>query len=157
MSNRRSLLIDSAIIVALVAVALMGYWFSPLRTPLPDVVVEPAANCDLNREACSATLPGGGTLLLDIAPRPIPLVQPLRLKVEVRDAPASGVTIDFAGVDMNMGLNRQELAASGTGHFSGGATLPVCVSGRMAWRATVLLSSRGEQYSIPFRFDVSTP
>jgi hypothetical protein len=63
------------------------------------------------------------------------------------------VEVDFAGIDMNMGLNRPELAARGDGRFAGQVTLPVCITGAMDWQATVLIENGGERIAIPHRFN----
>jgi hypothetical protein len=150
--NRNSL-IDAAIIAALILIAAAGYWFSPLLLPKSDVAASPDAGCDLQRQACGAPLPGGGRVELSILPRPIPMVQPLHVEVGVTGAAVDKAAIDFAGVGMNMGYNRPELTAAGSGRFVGNASLPVCITGSMPWQATVLLESGRQRISIPFRFD----
>jgi hypothetical protein len=62
------------------------------------------------------------------------------------------VEVDFAGIEMNMGLNRPELAARGGGRFAGQVTLPVCITGAMDWQATVLIETGGARIAIPYRF-----
>lgn len=54
---------------------------------------------------------------------------------------------------MNMGYNRPALAAAAPGMFVGSASLPVCVTGSMAWQATVLLETDRARIAVPFRFD----
>jgi hypothetical protein len=54
---------------------------------------------------------------------------------------------------MNMGFNRPALAPAGPGRFAGQATLPVCVTGRMTWQATVLVEAGRTRIAVPFRFD----
>jgi hypothetical protein len=61
--------------------------------------------------------------------------------------------VDFAGVSMNMGFNRPALVPAGPGQFTGQATLPVCVTGRMTWQATVLVEAGRTRIAVPFRFD----
>jgi hypothetical protein len=62
------------------------------------------------------------------------------------------VEIDFAGVDMDMGYNRPLLQEATDGVFKGEATLPVCVTGRMTWQATVLVEIGRTRIAVPFRF-----
>jgi len=153
MSPSKSFLVDSAIVLALILTGVVGYKLSPLLLPRADIVAEPETGCDLQRQACTATLPEGGRLTFSIAPRSIPVVAPLELSVELDGLAASGVAVDFAGVGMNMGFNRPALSSVGPGRFVGAATLPVCVTGRMTWQATVLVESGTKRYAIPFRFD----
>lgn len=148
----RKILIDAIGILLLALIVVVGYKLSPLLLPKADRVVEPAPGCDLHRGPCSATLPNGGSLQFSIAPRPIPLVSPLALEVTLNGADADAVEVDFAGVDMDMGINRPPMAARGGGRFTGEGSLPVCVTGSMQWQATVLLQSGRERIAVPFRF-----
>lgn len=139
---------------ALLATAVAGYLFSPLLLPKADLtgVVEPG--CDLQRRACPATLPQEGRLEFSITPRPIPFLQPLHVEVILTGVEARKVEVDFAGANMNMGYNRSELAATGPGHHSGEASLPVCVSGGMTWVATVMIETDRQRIAVPYRFDI---
>jgi len=150
---RPSLLIDSAMILALILVGVVGYKLSPLLLPKADITIAPPPGCDLHAAACHAALPDGGQVVLSITPRPIPVVKPLQLEVTVEGIQADRVQVDFAGVEMNMGYNRPTLASIGPGRFAASATLPVCVTGRMIWQATVLLESGRRRLAIPFRFE----
>lgn len=153
MSARRSLLVDSAMILTLILIGVAGYKYSPLLLPKADVTVSPNPGCDLHVRACSATLPAGGKLDFAVTPRPIPVTAPLELLVELDGLEADKVAVDFAGVDMAMGFNRPTLAATGPGRFSGQTTLPVCITGRMVWQATVLIDTGRTRIAVPFRFD----
>jgi hypothetical protein len=151
--DKKNLLVDAAVLLALVAIGAAGYWYSPLLLPKSDVIGTADAGCDLHRQACGATLPDGGRLELSITPRPIPMVQPLGVEVRLSDIEAGRVEIDFLGIDMNMGYNRPQLTPAGAGRFVGSASLPVCITGSMAWQATVLLESGQRRISVPFRFN----
>jgi hypothetical protein len=153
MSLSKSLLVDSAMILALVLVGTIGYKLSPLLMPKADVVAAPAPGCDLHQSACEAELPGGGRLRFSLTPRPIPVAAPMEIAVAVEGVAAERVAVDFAGVSMNMGFNRPALNPAGAGRFAGQGTLPVCVTGRMTWQATVLVEHGRKRIAVPFRFD----
>lgn len=153
MQTHRNLLIDIGILAALLLIGVAGYRYSPLLLPKSDVAGIPDAGCDLHQAACGAALPGGGRLELSISPRPIPMVQPLTVEVRLTGIEARKVAVDFAGVDMNMGYNRPELPPAGPGRFTSTASLPVCITGKMAWSATVLVETDRQRISVPFRFD----
>ncbi|HJW26254.1 MAG TPA: hypothetical protein VJ576_15280 [Rhodocyclaceae bacterium] len=148
----KKLLVDVIGFTLIALVVVVGYKLSPLLLPKADVTVQPPSGCDLHRTPCEVALPGGGSAQFSITPRPIPMVAPLQLEVTVNGREASKVEVDFAGVSMNMGLNRPELKSVGNGRFSGQGTLPVCITGSMDWRATVLLETAKERIAIPFRF-----
>jgi len=152
-SSARSYLVDVAIILALALVALAGYKFSPLLIPKADLTLMPVAGCDLHRQACMAEVPGGGRIGLEIAPHPIPVVQPMHITMTLANLPADKVEVDFAGETMNMGFNRVELKPEAEGRYVGEATIPVCVTGRMTWKATVLVEGAQRRIAVPFLFD----
>ena len=153
MKFSKSHLLNLAMIVALVATAIIGHQLSPLLLPKADItgVVEPG--CDLQRRACTATLPQG-RMEFSITPRPIPFLQPLRVEVIVSGVEPRKVEVDFAGESMNMGYNRSELPATDPGRHAGEVSLPVCVSGGMTWVATVIIETDRQRIAVPYRFDV---
>ncbi|MFZ5499536.1 MAG: hypothetical protein ACOY6N_10860 [Pseudomonadota bacterium] len=153
MLPRKSLLVDAAMILALILIGAIGYKLSPLLLPKADLFVQPDAGCDLHRAPCTASLPGGGRLSFSLSPRPIPVATPLDVEVALEGLEAERVKVDFAGVEMSMGYNRPTLRAITAQRHVGQATLPVCVTGRMLWQATVLVESGGQRIAVPFRFE----
>jgi hypothetical protein len=148
MVDRRNFYPSVAIIVAMLAAATAGYlWLPRADVPLP--LVE---GCRLDRQVCSAALPGGGRIEMALEPRPVPASGPMRVIVAVEGAQPDGVEVGFQGVDMNMGLHRLPLVAA-NGRHVGETTLPVCVTGRMVWQATVLLAIGRKNITVPFRFE----
>jgi len=146
-------LADIAIILALAVVAVVGYKLSPLLLPKADLTIEPMAGCDLHKQACHADVPGGGRIELNFTPHPIPVVKPLQVNATISGMVANKVEIDFAGVTMNMGFNRKTLAAQSDGRYASDAMLPVCVTGRMAWRATLVVETDRQRIAVPFLFE----
>ncbi len=156
MKLNKKILMDVAAILGIVLIAVIGYKLSPLLLPKADVSATVEPGCDLHKRACAATVAGGGRIELSIAPRPIPMVMPLQVEVKTSGLEAAKVEVDFAGVDMNMGYNRPELApvnGAGPGRFASEAMLPVCVTGKMAWQATVIVESGRQRIAAPFRFN----
>jgi len=148
----KKILIDLIGLLLIALVVVVGYKLSPLLLPRADVVVQPDPACNLQRQACTATLPSGGTVELAMATRPIPMVKPFEVQVTTSGFSPGRVEVDFAGIEMNMGLNRPELAARGNGRFAAQVTLPVCITGAMDWQVTVLIENGGERIAIPWRF-----
>jgi hypothetical protein len=153
MSVSKSLLVDSAMILTLILIGIVGYKLSPLLLPRADVTAMPTGACDLNADACHAALPQGGQLHFTIVPHPVPVTAPFTMQVALEGQTSDRVAVDFAGVTMNMGFNRPSLTRVSDGHYEGQATLPVCVTGRMTWQATVLVESGRTRIAVPFRFD----
>jgi len=148
----KKILIDLIGLLLIALVVVVGYKLSPLLLPRADVVVQPDPACNLQRQACAVTLPSGGTVELAMGTRPIPMVRPFEVQVTTTGLSPGRVEVDFAGIEMNMGLNRPELAARGNGRFAAQVTLPVCITGAMDWQATVLIENGGERIAIPWRF-----
>lgn len=149
----KSLLIDVTIIAVLVLIGFIGYRYSPLLLPKADLTLTPPIDCDLNQQACAVDVPGGGSIKLTLAPRPIPVIKPIRITVTVSGMEAKQVNLDFQGVHMNMGYNRVSLANTDDGHFESDATIPVCITGRMLWRATLMVETTTQRIAIPFLFN----
>lgn len=148
----KKILMDVIGILLIALVVVVGYKLSPLLLPRADLTVQPDPACDLHRGSCQVVLPGGGRLELRMNPRPIPMVKPFQVEVKIDGLSPGRVEVDFAGIDMNMGLNRPELTASAPGVYAAEATLPVCITGQMDWQATVLVESGSQRIAIPFRF-----
>ncbi len=150
------------LLVGLLAVGIAVVAPARLRALLNPPIVErapPAAGCDLLRGPCAAVFADGAQVRLDVRPRGIPVVHPLRIEVEIAGMNATrGVALDLAGVDMDMGYNRFDLApGAGEDRWIGQAMLPVCVRARMTWEARVLVYTDAGVRSAPFRFDAVRP
>ena len=143
-------------LLALLAIGLLGlagFVFAPRFLPQTDETAIPDTACDLNLRACVARLLDGTSIEFKLTPRPIPLLKPIQVEAHVEGLAAEKVEIDFAGADMNMGFNRVTLAAISPGRFVGEATLPICVTGRMMWQATVIVASGRRRIAASFRFE----
>lgn len=129
-------------LLAVALIAVVAYVAAPSRHA--DVVVAPEPGCDPNRAPCTARLPDGARLEFSILPRPIPVVAPLRVEVKLEGIAPGSVEVDFSGADMDMGPNRATLRPAPGGSYVGTATLPVCVTGTMNWRANVMIGNGHE-------------
>ncbi|MBS3917058.1 MAG: hypothetical protein KGZ31_05140 [Sulfuritalea sp.] len=134
---------------AMLAVAAAGY----LGLPRADVALPLVENCRLDLQTCTSALPGGGRLLVALETESAQAASPMRITVSLEGAQADRAEVGFQGVDMNMGLHVLPLAAAGAGRYTGVTTLPVCVTGRMVWQATILLGVGRKDISVPFRFE----
>lgn len=148
----KKFLIDLIGLELIALVVVVGYKLSPMLLPKADITVTPDIACDLQQQPCSVALPEGGVVELSMGTRPVPMVKPFEVQVAVHGLVPDRVEVDFAGVDMNMGFNRPQLAARGEGQYAGEATLPVCITGGMDWQATVLLETGSQRIAIPYRF-----
>lgn len=146
--NRKAL-VDWLAMASLALVVGAGYRYSQSVRTADEVRLPPVTGCDLQQSSCRASLPDGDTVTLALAPQPVPLLKPFTVEVGLAGA-AGPVEVDFSGVEMDMGYNRVTLQPAGDGHYSGQATLPVCVTGRMTWRVTVAFDRQGRRLAVPF-------
>lgn len=147
----KKILIDFIGLQLIALVLVVGYKLSPLLLPVSDVTVQPDPACDLQRQACAVDLPGGGKIELTMQTRPVPMVKPFGVQVVASGFAPARVEVDFAGIDMNMGLNRPQLIAGKDGIFTGEVSLPVCITGLMDWQITLLVERGQERIAIPYR------
>ena len=150
---RRRQTILTVIVLALACVAVAGYKFST-RWRSTNATLLPRASCNPAIQDCTIPFPHGGQLRLSIAPRPIRPLQKLSLTVKMTGVKAENVEIDFDGADMSMGYNRPVLSGDGE-DFSGQTILPVCITGTMIWKATVVVTTGKERIAAPFHFEVA--
>lgn len=152
----KKILIDLIGVLLIALVVVVGYKFSPLLLPKADVTVKPDPACDLQQQTCAVNLPSGGKIELSMGARPVPMVKPFEVQVVTSGFSPARVAVDFAGIDMNMGLNRPEFTTHGDGKFSATVTLPVCITGQMDWQVTVLVETGGERIAIPYRLSTGS-
>ena len=152
---KKSVLLTVLLLVFLAVLFGIGMWLGP-RESMPPSQVLVHVDCDVNQGPCKVILPNGGYLVMTIAPHPIPVLKPLSIEVELDGYEAQAMQIDFSGVDMDMGFNRVKLLPSAPGRFSGQASLPVCITGAMRWRASLVMEGQGGILTLPFVFDAGT-
>lgn len=135
------------VMLMIVAYAAARYWQNAAsqftrQTLSPD--------CDLRAGPCRHAM-GDGVVTLAIAPRSIPLMQPLRLEVDVEGLEVVEALVEVRGLNMDMGLNRTRLQRDADGRWIGETILPVCSRRKMKWEAAVRLIGR-DRVEIPFHF-----
>ena len=102
--------------------------------------------CDLGHGVCSAG-PPTQQIVLSIEPRPIRPMQPLQVKLRI-PVEAQHVTLRFDGLDMDMGPNQIRLQNTGPNEWSGTATIPLCITGDMNWKAVLNIHSNNAQPTV---------
>lgn len=147
----KKILIDAIGILLIALVVVVGYKLSPMLLPKADLTIRPEAACDLNHQVCSALLPGGARVELSSSVHPVPMVKPFQVQVTISGLTPARVEVDFSGIDMNMGVNRPQLADQGSGRFVAEVSLPVCITGQMDWQVTVLIETGRQRIAIPYR------
>jgi hypothetical protein len=125
------------LVVALVAIAVAGWW---LKRPAEAVAVpcaDPLAGCAFSHR--------GATVNVRFSIQPVPLEA---FELTVSAPGVSKISAEFQMVGMDMGFNRYDLHPGSGGVFASQVTLPVCISGRRDWILTLNLD--GSRYALPF-------
>lgn len=133
----RRVLAPLVLVLALVAIAVAGYW---LKRPADAITVrcmDPAAGCTFAHRETTARV--------RFSVRPTALET---FDLSVHAAGADRVAAEFQMVGMDMGFNRYDLQSTGDGFFLSRVTLPVCISGRHDW--ILYLELDGSRYALPF-------
>lgn len=111
--------------------------------------------CDLAKGACTAPLPSGGTVALELVPRPLATMRELAVIARLPPgAEGADVSVGFEMKGMDMGPNANLLAAQGGGTYAGKAVLVRCPSGRKDWTAVVTVRRPGASPEAA-RFDLT--
>lgn len=155
--GRRQTLIGVGMAIALGALAYLAAWGWSQLFPAPVFTAAAPSGCELHAGPCSATFGSGRSIELELEPKTLPANQPLRILVDAGGLPADRASVEFSGIDMNMGLISASLLNTGDGTFSGDVILPVCVRRAMAWQATVVTKGTAGTHRATFRFEVNRP
>ncbi len=115
---------------------------------------EPAADCDPHTGTCTQQA-GAYTVTLDINPKPVKHMKELTFDVSIAGESAAvlpdTIPLDLSMPGMDMGKNQVSLSKTGEGLYSGKGIIVKCSSGRVLWRATLLIS---ETLKPSFTFNV---
>jgi len=125
------------LVVALVAIAVAGWW---LKRPTEAVAMscpDPQVGCAFSHQGASARV--------RFSMQPLPLEA---FELTVTAPHATKISAEFQMVGMDMGFNRYDLRPAAGGTFSSSVTLPVCVSGRHDW--VLYLDLDDTRYALPF-------
>lgn len=114
-------------------------------------------DCLLQIKECHALLPNGAKVSLNISPKNPIATQSLSLSVNLTKIDGDSVTVNFNGINMNMGFIEYPLKkisdSKNTERYKGVGALSFCVKGKMEWLITVSVLSNNIMYNIPFRLD----
>lgn len=111
-----------------------------------------ALPCDLHVKSCLATLEDENVLILDISPKPIPLMKPLHFKVHAPFISLPFIELTLFATNMNMGLHTFKLYPTSQGWYEAEGMLPTCVVGNMMWQANVILNTPAQSIGATFYF-----
>lgn len=133
----RRVILPLLLVVALVAIAVAGWWLRRTAEAVAVPCADLAAGCAFSHHGAPASI--------RFSMQPVPL-EAFELRVTAQGA--GKISAEFQMVGMDMGFNRYDLRPAGDGIFASTVTLPVCVSGRRDWILYLDLDST--RYALPF-------
>ena len=154
---RRLVLTGAAMAMVLGGLAYIASRSWPLLFPTPLYSTIAPTACDLHRGPCTATFGNDRFIRLELEPKTLLAAHPLRVLVDTDGFRAEGVSVEFSGTTMNMGLISAEILDTGGGTFAGDTILPVCVRRRMTWQARVTASGPDGIHRATFDFEINRP
>lgn len=156
----QSLVLAGVAVAVLVGLLLTGQWLGArylgdAPVGAPQSVLLGTGQCSPLGEECVVRGKGGVALALRL-PEAVPPLTRFAIEVRVAGIDAESVTVDFEMPDMDMGLNRARLArvarADTSDRWTGAASLPVCLTGRLDWVARVIVRTADAAYRADFPF-----
>jgi hypothetical protein len=133
--------------VAIAVVVMAGVFLAGCENGAPPRLIA----CDVGKAPCAADT-ALGRIELELTPRPIPAMQPLMVTVSSGE-PLDEVRVHLSGRDMDMGPNQTRLSSPGPLRWQGSAMIPVCLTGRMRWEATLQIRRGDRKESVRFGFE----
>jgi len=112
-----------------------------------------ASDCDLRSGLCSVML-DDQTLQFRIEPKDIQVLKNLQISLKLPENAAifpESVSVEFEGINMDMGYNRIFLEPQGQNLFKGSGMIPACTSDTMDWLVHLKLSLPGRLSDVQFR------
>lgn len=133
----RGVALPLLLVVALIAIAVAGWWLKRPAEAVPVACTNPVSGCAFNHRGTAVTLRFGA------APQPM-----APFDVELRAPGIQRASAEFQMIGMDMGFNRYDLKPAGADRLVARVTLPVCVSGRRDW--VLYLDLEGLRYAFGF-------
>jgi hypothetical protein len=133
--------------------AQLAAWFAQVETPR--VMLSAPADCHLSQKTCAVR---SEELSVSVFPSDnVRALKPFSFQVRLEGPLADtvqDVTVHFAMVGMDMGVNRFHLRRKADQRWQGKVILPLCTTGRSDWIATVEIETE-PPYSVQFPLTVN--
>lgn len=113
--------------------------------------------CDLSQGPCSHPLPDGGSVRMELLPRPVPLMAPVQVRVSVVGSDVVPQRLDITGLNMRMAPNLVSFQPLADGVWRGETIFPVCSQRRMHWQAALTLRARASAWLVKDAFYTVRP
>lgn len=108
--------------------------------------------CDLHLTNCAIKIQDGTTFDLDIEPKTIPLMKPMKFSFKSNNSKLKDLYLEIYAVNMFMGEFKIPIKNLGEGNYEAIVTLPTCPIGNMQWNAEIRVEKLNETIGARFQF-----
>jgi len=143
--------------IFLVAALVGGYFFldfgSLFKDPRGEVVfTSQLDDCDLHKGPCKITLEDGKSFNLEVYPKDIPLMKPVKFKITSENYNEDVLPLAVYAKNMNMGTQMITLKKVNNNEYESTAVLPTCIRGNMKWNVDIVLDKLTHRVGAKFKF-----
>jgi len=118
-----------------------------------------SSGCDLRQGGCEVQL-GDYRGMFSILPNDFQVLQPLQLELKSQNGSALNadqVSVEFEGINMDMGYNRVYLEEQGSLTYQAKAMLPACTADTMFWLIHLIIKDSSGLTDFQFRLQTKNP
>ena len=118
-----------------------------------------SSDCDLRQGGCEILL-GDYRGIFSILPNDFQVLQPLRLELKSQNRSVSNfeqVSVEFEGINMDMGYNRVFLEEQGSQSYQAKAMLPACTADTMFWLIHLIIKDSSGTTDFQFNLQTKSP
>jgi len=140
-----------------VAAIVGGYLFIDFNSLFNDArgevkFISQNENCDLHNGPCDIVLEDGTRFNLEVFPKDIPLMKPVRFKITSQNYDKEYIPIEVFAKNMNMGKQKVQLKKIKDNEYESNVILPTCIRGNMKWNADIILDKISHRVGAKFKF-----
>ncbi|RXK04466.1 hypothetical protein [Halarcobacter bivalviorum] len=111
-----------------------------------------SSQCDLHKSSCTIKIQDGTIFTLDVEPKTIPLMKPLKFTIKSNNADLKNLALNIYATNMAMGEFYLPVKNLGNGNYEAIGTLPTCPLGKMEWNADIRIEKATENIGARFQF-----
>ena len=139
-----------ALLLGIVLVVFLKSPSEKTEKTLPISLLPVDENCFLTQNTCARNFEKASVSLS--LPRPIPVAKSFLAVLKTQNLNAQSIRLNLQGVEMAMGDLFFPFIQKEQNHFEAKTMIPLCLTGKMRWRATLLIETKEKEWRIPWDF-----
>ncbi len=152
--SKKALLIQICIVIIIVA----GYFFIDFNAIYNSLrgsggFISQKKDCSLREGPCEVTIQDGTKFSLEIFPKDLPLMKPLKFKVTSSQKNRKDLKLKIYATNMMMGEYILPLKEKKDGTYETIGTLPTCPVGFMKWNVDIEIPKINKTIGAKFEFE----